>query len=197
MSIAVVKEMVPYRAEWPGEFQSLAKPLRAALGDLVLRIDHIGSTSVPGLMSKDRIDVQITVENFSDETVTALAAALSPLGYDLIAGNLADHQPPGDSRPASDWEKRYFRGTRLRPTNTHVRIQGRANQRYALLFRDYLRTHAQAAAPYGELKRRLADYVGEDRENYVEIKDPVCDLIMAAAEDWAGATGWSPGCSDA
>ena len=77
----------------------------------------------------------------------------------------------------------------VRP-NLHIRAEGRANQRYALLFRDYLRAHPTVAAGYGELKRRLADYVGADRNNYVEIKDPVCDIITAAAEEWAAATGW-------
>lgn len=194
----VAYEMVPYRTDWPEEFRRLAGPLRAALGELAVRIDHIGSTSVPGLMSKDRIDVQITVADLSAGMVSGLVEALSGLGYTMVEGNMGDHQPPGDERPAMEWAKRYFRAPAdMRLTNTHVRIQGRANQRYALLFRDYLRTHPKAAVAYGELKRRLADYVGEDRLNYVEIKDPVCDIIMAAAEDWARDTGWSPGPSDA
>ena len=53
--------IVPYQPTWPGEFQSIAMGLRDALGTLALRIDHIGSTSVPGLHAKDRIDIQITV----------------------------------------------------------------------------------------------------------------------------------------
>ena len=54
-------QILPYQATWPGEFQTISRPLRAALSDLALRIDHIGSTSVPGLAAKDIIDIQITV----------------------------------------------------------------------------------------------------------------------------------------
>ena len=71
-----------------------------------------------------------------------------------------------------------------------MRILGRANQRYPLLFRDYLRCHPAAAAGYEALKRVLVQYHAEDRIVYTLIKDPVCDVIMSAAEDWARQTGW-------
>ncbi|MGH2482027.1 MAG: GrpB family protein, partial [Ktedonobacteraceae bacterium] len=57
--------IVPYDTNWPAAFIEVARPLRAALGDLALRIDHIGSTSVPGLAAKDIIDVQITVADLA------------------------------------------------------------------------------------------------------------------------------------
>jgi GrpB-like predicted nucleotidyltransferase (UPF0157 family) len=75
-------------------------------------------------------------------------------------------------------------------------VQGRANQRYALLFRDYLRAHPATAAAYAELKRRLAQHLA-DPQTYPEVKDPAVDLIYFAAEDWAVATHWQPGPSDA
>jgi GrpB-like predicted nucleotidyltransferase (UPF0157 family) len=77
----------------------------------------------------------------------------------------------------------------------HVRVQGRPNQRYALLFRDYLREHPAAAAAYAELKRRLAA-LEIDRGVYADVKDPACDLIMAAAEEWSALSGWRAGPSD-
>jgi GrpB-like predicted nucleotidyltransferase (UPF0157 family) len=67
----------------------------------------------------------------------------------------------------------------------HVRVEGRPNQRYALLFRDYLRAHPDAAAAYAALKRALAA-LGIDREVYADVKDPACDLIFVAAEDLGG-----------
>jgi GrpB-like predicted nucleotidyltransferase (UPF0157 family) len=60
-----------------------------------------------------------------------------------------------------------------------------------LLFRDYLRAHADAAAAYAELKRRLARDL-EDPTAYPDVKDPACDLIYIAAQAWAGATDWQP-----
>ena len=82
------------------------------------------------------------------------------------------------------------------PTHTHVRIMGRANQRYPLLFRDYLRTPPATADSYAELKRRLAANLA-DPQTYPEVKDPAVDLIYWAAEEWATATHWQPGPSDA
>ena len=84
-----------------------------------------------------------------------------------------------------------------RPTHLHVRAQGRANQRYALLFRDYLRAYPVAAGAYGEIKRALARYHPENWDAYYDIKDPVCDVIWSAAEEWTKMTGWEPGPSDA
>ena len=77
-----------------------------------------------------------------------------------------------------------------------MRAVDRANQRYPLLFRDYLRAHPRSAAAYAELKRRLADNL-RDLDSYPDVKDPACDLIIAAAEDWASATTWQLGPSDA
>jgi GrpB-like predicted nucleotidyltransferase (UPF0157 family) len=75
-------------------------------------------------------------------------------------------------------------------------VTGRANQRYAVLFRDYLRANPAMAVAYGQVKLALAAYHADDVEAYYAIKDPVCDVIMGGAEDWAATTGWVPGPSD-
>ena len=186
--------IVDYRERWHDEFAAIATDLRAALGDLALRIDHIGSTAVPGLAAKDRIDVQVSVADVADPRVTA---AFVRAGYTPVPDITADHRPPGAAGAGAEWAKRFFQPPAgRRAANLHVRGAGRANQRYALLFRDYLRAHPQAAAAYAETKRRLAAYHAGDRDAYTLIKDPVCDLIMVAAEAWAAATGWQPGPSD-
>jgi GrpB-like predicted nucleotidyltransferase (UPF0157 family) len=80
-----------------------------------------------------------------------------------------------------------------RRVNLHVRVADRANQRYALLFRDYLRSHPDTAAAYGEFKRRAAALLPtESIADYSDLKDPVCDLIYLPAEEWAARTGWTP-----
>jgi GrpB-like predicted nucleotidyltransferase (UPF0157 family) len=183
-------EIAPYSEAWPKEFQRLARRIRAALGDRALRIDHIGSTSVPGLDAKDRIDIQVTVANLDDANPLG-AAGLEELAVDR------DHRPPGTHSPDEDWSKRlYITPDGEKQANVHVRAGGRANQRYPLLFRDYLRTHPAAAAAYAELKRRLAAEL-RNVGVYADVKDPACDLIIVAAEDWAAATDWEPGPSDA
>jgi GrpB-like predicted nucleotidyltransferase (UPF0157 family) len=163
------------------------------LGDLALRIDHIGSTAVPGLAAKDVIDVQITVADLSQE----LLLAMSALGYTQAAKNWRDHRPYHVDSVESEWEKWFFYPPPgQRRTHTHVRVAGRANQRYPLLSRDYLRTHSATAEAYAELKRRLAQKLA-DPDTYPDVKDPAVDLIYLAAEEWAKITGWQPDASDA
>jgi GrpB-like predicted nucleotidyltransferase (UPF0157 family) len=182
-------EIVEYHPDWPAEFERIAKTLRGALGHGAQRIDHIGSTSVPGLAAKDRIDVQIAVASLDEPA--RIIAAISRVGYAHRPGITRDHVPPGAIDDASQWTKLFFREPPgQRATNIHIRILGRANYRYALLFRDYLRTHREAALAYADAKRRLAQQFPEDSATYADVKDPVCDIIMVAAEEWAIATNW-------
>lgn len=188
-------EIVPYRDEWPSEFAGIAAELQNVVGPLALQIDHIGSTSVPGLPAKDVIDIQITVARLDRDDV---AAAVEGSVFELEPGFWDDHVPPGvDPRP-DDWIKLRMRvAASHRRTNIHVRAAGRANQRYALLFRDYLRAHPEAAEAYARIKRALARLHADDVVAYYDVKDPVCDLIIQAAETWALRTGWQPGIADA
>ncbi len=190
-------EIVSYNELWPLEFAEIGAALRAALGELAVRIDHIGATSVPGLAAKDIIDVQLTVPAL--EPFAPIHTAVTSIGYTWRDDIITDHRPPGDSSPDDEWRKWYFAPPpHQRRTHLHVRAAGKANQRYPLLFRDYLRAHPRSAAAYAALKYRLAEYHGRTADNtpYVAIKDPVCDIIISAAEDWAAA-GWQPGPSDA
>ena len=170
--------IVPYNLSWPAEFLEIARTLRGSLGDLALRIDHIGSTSVPGLAAKDRIDIQVTVAGLNPP----VEVALNRLGYQRLE-YLSDHPPSGIESKAGDWSKWVFKPPPgQRATNLHVRVAGRPNQRYA--------------EAYAELKRRLAGNLA-DPDTYPDVKDPAVDLIYFAAEDWAEVTGWLPGPSDA
>jgi GrpB-like predicted nucleotidyltransferase (UPF0157 family) len=145
-----VIEIVPYQSSWPLEFRQIASNLRQGLGKLALRIDHIGSTSVPGLAAKDIIDIQITVAALSEEVYQAIMA----LGYTCMDHIKRDHRPPQAAGGEEDWGKWYFRSSPLqRQTHIHVRAQGQLNQRYPLLFRDYLRAHPATAEAYAELTR--------------------------------------------
>ncbi len=184
--------VLPYRTEWAGEFERLAVRLRRALGGLVTRVDHIGSTAVPELLAKDVIDVQVVVPSLDNEA--ELIEAFAGIGFGPRPGewNRQDHVPQGWRGPRSEWAKLVFGppdGERL--SNVHVRVQGRANERYALLFRDYLRADEGARRAWGELKRRLASEV-PDLSAYGRIKDPATDVVVLAAECWAAQVGWAP-----
>jgi GrpB-like predicted nucleotidyltransferase (UPF0157 family) len=177
--------VVPYREGWVHEFERWRKRIAEVLGRRALRIDHIGSTSVPGLAAKDVIDIQVTVARLRD------ADPLAEAGF-RAQPFLEDHRPPGASDGVREWQKRFFNFPKgERRGNVHVRVEGRANQRYALLFRDYLRAHPSAAEAYARLKLQLAKELA-DEAAYPDVKDPACDLIWVAAEEWAAATGWKP-----
>lgn len=186
-------ELVPYQPTWPEEFRQIGSTLRQALGVLALRIDHIGSTAVPGLAAKDIIDIQVTVERLEP----AVERAINRVGYARLERITQDHRPPGSSLPQVEWVKWLFRpGAGQRPANIHVRLMAHTNQRYALLFRDYLRAHPAAAQAYAAVKEALIKYHPDDVEAYYDVKDPVCDVLIDGAEEWALRVGWTTGPSD-
>jgi len=101
--------------------------------------------------------------------------------------------PAGRLDPPERWAKRLWnRRTGGERMNLHVRVAGSPNERLALLFRDWFRAHPDAVPAYARFKLVLADAV-PDLEVYTDVKDPVVDLVIAMAETWATATGWSPG----
>lgn len=179
--------IVEYQTRWVQEFDAIARVLRDVLGSLALRIDHIGSTSVPGLAAKDIIDVQVTVQDFTPDLESAFQAA----GYLRKSEITHDHRPPTAMSGNDDWQKQYYQPpSDERNVHVHVRRAGSANGRYALLFRDYLRAHPLAAAAYAQAKVALTQHGPYDWDLYYDVKDPICDIIMAGAEDWAAATHW-------
>lgn len=188
--------VVPYSPEWPESFRRQAAALRGVLGSHALRIDHIGSTAVPGLAAKDIIDVQVTVNDLDDGA--GWLAALGSAGYQPKGGLQSDHLPPWFSGDPRQWEKRYVREpAEQQRTHIHVRAAGRENQRFALLFRDFLRAKPRFTAVYALVKHRLSELFPESIDTYLYIKDPVVDVIVAAAEEWAASGHWRPGPSDA
>ena len=92
--------IVPYDASWPEAFVEVARPLRIVLGHLALRIDHMGSTAVPGLAAKDRIDVQVTIQHF--DCTPQVVTALGLLGYTHFKEYTSDHRPPLEISERSD-----------------------------------------------------------------------------------------------
>ena len=182
--------IVPYDDRWPEEFARIGAALRSVLGDLALRIDHIGSTAVPGLPAKDVIDIQCTVVSLDPGPI---AAALARAGYTLRKDINGDHVPPGAIADPDEWRKLYAQPhAGHRRVHVHIRQAGRANGRYALLFRDYLRANAAVAAAYRQVKEALARLHPDDTDAYYDVKDPVCDLIIDSAERWARETRYVP-----
>jgi GrpB-like predicted nucleotidyltransferase (UPF0157 family) len=174
--------VVPYDSRWPGEFREIGLRLRAALGPAALRIDHVGSTSVPGLEAKPVIDVQISVPKLEPDV--AFRVPMVRLGFVY--------------HPASqDRSKRFFREPPgMRRTHVHVRRAGSFDEQLNLLLRDYLRTHEDACREYAGTKIGLATRFRSDREGYVRAKEPTVWSLLRKAHDWLEETGWHPGTSD-
>jgi GrpB-like predicted nucleotidyltransferase (UPF0157 family) len=176
--------VIEYRPQWPAEFKLLAGVLRDALGVLALGVDHVGSTSVPGLAAKDCIDVQVRMRSIDEARDAPLLAAVGfrcrpePWNRIEISGGQRCHKlvfaPPIGARSC----------------NVHLRESTGPNARFALLFRDYLRADDVARKAWGAFKQRLALSV-PSLSDYGQIKAPATEVLMAAAERWATETGWS------
>jgi GrpB-like predicted nucleotidyltransferase (UPF0157 family) len=131
----------------------------------------------------------VIVERLSP--ATPIVGAFEAAGYELrIAGE--DHVPAGWSGQVEAWAKLLFMPRAGRRVHAHVRAAGSPNERYALLFRDYLRAHDDVRDRWALVKARLAASTAT-RDEYAVRKDPLTDELMAGAEAWASETGWNPG----
>ncbi len=182
--------ILPHEDRWASEYRTIATRLRDTVGATALRIDHIGSTSVPGLGAKDVIDVQVSVADLYD--CNDLLTALRAIGH-TRGDVLAFDSPSMPAADQSELAKRYMREPRGdRRTHIHIRQSGAVNQRYALLFRDYLRATPSVRASYETVKRRAAQLFPTNIDGYIWLKDAPIQIIHEAAVLWAVATHWEP-----
>ncbi|OAB55827.1 hypothetical protein AY599_24140 [Leptolyngbya valderiana BDU 20041] len=183
---------------WLEEGHEWAERAAAALAELALRVDHVGSTAVPGLAAKDVIDIQALVIRFDD--AHEVIARMSRAGF-RHAAEITGDAPHEDTSPIlgeDDWRKLFFREPKgARRVHIHVRRNGGASARNTFLLRDYLREDAAARRDYGAFKLALAEKTKKDREAYQQIKRPFIATALRAAEGWAELTRWQAGAPDA
>ena len=167
--------VVAYDPGWPERFEGWRGRLAGLLGAVACRIEHVGSTSVPGLAAKPVVDIQVSVADMGDEDryVPPCGAAGLQLRF-------------------RDDEHRYFQPPPGQPRDVHVHVcqQGSGWERQHLLFRDYLRASVGAREAYAAAKREAARLWADQRAAYGEAKSDVILGILDQAEAWAGATGW-------
>jgi GrpB-like predicted nucleotidyltransferase (UPF0157 family)/2-polyprenyl-3-methyl-5-hydroxy-6-metoxy-1,4-benzoquinol methylase len=165
-------EIVPYDPDWSRQFEAERDRIAVALRDVALRIDHHGSTAVPGLAAKPIIDIQISVHSL--QPIAAYAEGLASLGY-VHVPHPDDAFCPFFHRP-SDWPHTH---------HVHVVQAGGDEERRTLAFRDYLRAHPSAACAYAALKRGLApQYSAAEpsaRQAYADAKGGFVETIIARA----------------
>jgi dephospho-CoA kinase len=178
--------------DWPRQAAVLAERLQAAAPEGVLAVDHIGSTSVPGLHAKDVIDLQLAVADLA--TADRIAPLLGAAGFPLWPGVLMD-SPHGRFDPAA-WSKRlHGNADPARPVNLHVRVAGSPGWRFALCFRDWLRADPAAREEYAAEKRRLAALHASDANTagYADHKEAwFRDVGAPGMERWAESSSWQP-----
>ena len=161
--------IVDYDANWSHQYEQEKSQVITALGDSIADIQHIGSTSVPGLAGKPVIDMLLGLKQIPPSPTQVLS--LENLGYLY----LSEFGIP---------ERHYFRRGMPRTHQIHaVRIDSGFWQRH-ILFRDYLRVHPQAAQEYEALKRKLAVEFSHDRDRYTDSKTPLIEQILMQARAW-------------
>jgi GrpB-like predicted nucleotidyltransferase (UPF0157 family) len=159
-------ELMDYNAQWPVLFIREANRVRATLGDRVLMLEHVGSTSVPGLAAKPIIDMILAVADSADES--AYVPAMESAGYMLHI-----REP--------DWHQhRLFKGPDTN-INLHTYPFGCPEIDKMLMFRDWLRTNDADRGFYERTKRELAKQTWKYVQNYADAKTSVVEEIVARA----------------
>jgi GrpB-like predicted nucleotidyltransferase (UPF0157 family) len=156
-----------YDPRWPELFEFFRRRNAATLGDLAAAIEHVGSTSVPGLAAKPIIDIDVLLA--SADTLPAAIERLASVGYSH-RGDLGIPEREAFLAPANDPRHHLYI---CPPTSREFRSH--------LALRDYLRARPEEAKAYGELKRTLAARFRDDREGYLEGKrEFVAELVRRA-----------------
>ena len=169
--------VVPYDPSWPQTFKELEKVYEQGMGPLLLDIQHVGSTSVPGLTAKPKIDIDLIVED--QEKKRLVIQGLQAMGY-VHVGDLGI--PGREAFKRADEHTPRTEENRLWPAhNLYVCIKGLPALLNHLYFRDYLREHQEEAKTYGELKRKLAQAYPEDIDKYIEGKTPFIIEVLRKA----------------
>ncbi|MCX8562362.1 dephospho-CoA kinase [Mycolicibacterium mucogenicum] len=196
----VAPAVVSYDETWPEQARRIVARLNTTCGHRAVRVDHIGSTAVPGLDAKDVIDIQVTVPSLevADELTDLLLAA----GYPRIA-DITEDVAKDDARSAvaefdhtddkTLWQKRFHASADPgRPTNVHIRVNGWPGQQFALLFPAWIAANPEERVEYLALKHDAMAAAPASSGEYADAKEPWLVGAYRRAWAWADETGWRP-----
>ena len=171
--------IVDYNPRWPALAEAELRRVVRALGEVAARVEHVGSTAVPGLAAKPIVDLQLSVDRI--EPRERYLRSLEQLGYMFV--------------PAPESPDRYFFAKppeRPRTHHLHVCTAGSETEFRHLAVRDFLRTHADEAARYAALKRQVVARHPRDRLAYIEGKHAYVTALEERAIMWARGGGCTP-----
>lgn len=154
-----------YNEAWKQDFIDITADIREALGDLAVKIEHVGSTSVPGLSAKPIIDIDIVIKDYS--VFEDVVASLSSIGY--------HHE--GDLGIPGREAFKYDGKDNLRKHHLYVCTEDSKELNRHLAFRDYLLTHPDAVADYSRVKQEGASLYPYDIDGYIAYKSPLIEKI--------------------
>ncbi|MBO4697642.1 MAG: GrpB family protein [Lachnospiraceae bacterium] len=155
----------PYNEVWKKDFADIKAELEPALGGLALRIEHVGSTSVPGLSAKPIIDIDVVIEDYSK--LNAAVEALARIGY----------QHEGDQGIPGREAFKYDGKEHLRKHHLYVCPADSAELHRHVTFRDYLRSHPETVRGYSRIKEEGAALYPYDIDRYIEHKSPFIESV--------------------
>jgi GrpB-like predicted nucleotidyltransferase (UPF0157 family) len=157
-------ELVPHDTAWSDIYETVAADIQIALGSTAVSIEHVGSTAIPGIVSKPVIDVLVLVDRYDPEA--PYRVPLESLGYAF------DHR---------DETHVFFNGSHGVPVQVHVVEESSDDSRTMVLFRDYLRKHPEEARRYEDLKKALAEKL-TDGNTYANAKSSyVWEIVRRAS----------------
>ena len=157
--------VIPYSDQWERDFLKIKDEIKSALGELAESIEHVGSTSVRGLSAKPVIDIDVVISDSS--VLSDVIAALGRIGY----------QHEGDLDITGREAFRYDGKDHLQKHHLYVCPEDSPELRRHIAFRDYLRSHPEAAAEYSRIKEEGAALYPEDIDRYIEYKTPFIEKI--------------------
>lgn len=157
--------VIPYSDQWERDFLKIKDEIKSALGELAERIEHVGSTSVRGLSAKPVIDIDVVISDSS--VLSDVIAALGRIGY----------QHEGDLGITGREAFRYDGKDHLQKHHLYVCPNDSSELKKHIAFRDYLRSHPEAAAEYSRIKEEGAALYPEDIDRYIEYKTPFIEKI--------------------
>ncbi len=166
--------VVDYDPRWPQRFEAEKARIEAALRDIAVVVEHVGSTAVPGLAAKPILDIMVGVRRLADSE--RCVEPLDALGYEFRGdGGIPDHL--------------FFRKGQPRTHHLHMVEHRSAFWNDHISFRDRLRGEADLARRYGELKQRLATEYRTRRADYTEAKTPFIQAVLVENRPEAVASG--------